>query len=568
MKLDVRVGVILVKEVQQMENRWSTKEQLTNLLCELVRIPSISGSEAEKQLPGFVVQQLSQLNYFQENPLHLQTHATGDGRAFVTALVRSPKQKAKTVVLLSHFDVVEVDCYGEWQEYAFEAKKLTALFQEHKEKLPVDVQEDLVKENEWIFGRGTLDMKCGLALHMSLLEQASHGAFDGNILLLTVPDEEVHSVGMRAAIPALTRIAADEGLDYRMLLNSEPMDVQHGDLDYFSVELGSLGKVLPGFYCYGKETHAKEPFAGLNANYMAAEVTCELELDPAFCEQIEDIWTPPPTNLIQQGLAKGYSVTIPYRAVTMSNMFLLEHTLDDVIEPLLAVAGRAAKRIESNYHQRASVHKERELGSAAQYSSIEVKVLTYEHLYTYACQTYSQELVDQVIQDLLRGECDMDDRAATAQVIDELALMCKELGPMIVLFIAPPYYPPISSYENQFAQHILRKISSYAKDLHQIRLEPKKVHSAMTDLSYVGSKTMSLSTHALKQNMPLWEKRYTIPFKEMEDFIVPVLNLGPLGYDLHKWTERLNVDYAFGPLKNMLSETLRLIFSTSEVDSY
>ena len=46
-------------------------------------------------------------------------------------------------------------------------------------------------------GRGTMDMKSDLALQMAMIEQACEERFDGNVLLLAVPDEEVNSVGMR-----------------------------------------------------------------------------------------------------------------------------------------------------------------------------------------------------------------------------------------------------------------------------------------------------------------------------------------------------------------------------------
>jgi arginine utilization protein RocB len=39
--------------------------------------------------------------------------------------------------------------------------------------------------------------------------------------------------------------------------------------------------------------------------------------------------------------------------------------------------------------------------------------------------------------------------------------------------------------------------------------------------------------------MPLWQKTYDIPFAGMEALSVPVINIGPWGKDLHKFTERV-----------------------------
>lgn len=49
------------------------------------------------------------------------------------------------------------------------------------------------ESGDWLFGRGTMDMKAGLAVQLSMLERAMNGHFDGNVLLITVPDEEVNS---------------------------------------------------------------------------------------------------------------------------------------------------------------------------------------------------------------------------------------------------------------------------------------------------------------------------------------------------------------------------------------
>ncbi|TKI90452.1 hypothetical protein FC702_38625, partial [Bacillus cereus] len=88
------------------------------LLSSLVEIPSITGTEAEVILPDFVVEQLSDLQYFKESPHHVQKNPTGDGRYFVTALVKKSDSTKNTVILVSHFDVVDVQDYGVWKEDA------------------------------------------------------------------------------------------------------------------------------------------------------------------------------------------------------------------------------------------------------------------------------------------------------------------------------------------------------------------------------------------------------------------------------------------------------------------
>lgn len=74
--------------------KWKSKEQLRQLLCELVQVQSVSGSQAEKEFPDIVVNKLSELVYFKENPGHLNRTYLSDGRSFINALVKkSPDTK-------------------------------------------------------------------------------------------------------------------------------------------------------------------------------------------------------------------------------------------------------------------------------------------------------------------------------------------------------------------------------------------------------------------------------------------------------------------------------------------
>ena len=55
-------------------------------------------------------------------------------------------------------------------------------------------------------------MKMGLVLHLHLLEMATTEKWPINLILLTVPDEEVNSSGMRAAVSGLIDIREEYGI--------------------------------------------------------------------------------------------------------------------------------------------------------------------------------------------------------------------------------------------------------------------------------------------------------------------------------------------------------------------
>jgi len=536
--------------------KWQTTEQLKQLLCELVHYPSISGSQAEVLLPQYVAQQLGRLDYFQENKEYLKLNPTGDGRYFVTALVKKNEETSDTIVLVSHFDVVDVQDYGTWKDVAFSPEKLTKLFYENKNNMPLDVQEDL-QQDEWLFGRGAMDMKCGLALHMSLIEQACEGKFSGNLLLLTVPDEEVNSVGMRAAVPVLVEMAKKYNLNYKLVLNSEPMFARYpGDKTNY-VYTGSIGKVLPGFYCYGKETHVGEPLAGLNANFMASQVTIDFELHTEFCEIFRGEVSPPPTNLIQTDLKEDYSVQIPHRAVTLFNLFLQKKSMEEVTSALLDLARQSARKLEERYYEHAVRFAQLEKSTP---QTMKVNVLTFQELRNKAVELFGIEKVEQIEKSVLNNEKQKDERELTIELVDRLGILCKDLAPMIVLFYAPPYYPAVNSSDEPLIQHVVPQIMEYANEKHDASFIQQHYFGGISDLSYVGLQQPISALQSLTDNMPLWNRGYDLPVEELEQFNVPVLNLGPVGRDAHKWTERLNVPFAFGTVKDLLIFTIERVF--------
>ncbi|MGB7999156.1 MAG: M20/M25/M40 family metallo-hydrolase [Anaerobacillus sp.] len=531
--------------------KWQTKETLMYLLSRLVEYQSVTGSYPEVALAEYIHLQLQDLSYFQTQPDQLALHPTSDGRAFVTGLVKNGDSK-KTVILISHFDVVDVEDYGQFKNLAFSPYDLTDEVYKNLEKMPEDVQKDL-EEGEWLFGRGVMDMKAGLALQMSMLEKASLGAFEGNILLLTVPDEEVNSLGMIEAVPVLVDMAKQYDLEYTACLNSEPVFTNYpGDQNLY-IYTGSIGKLLPGFFCYGQETHVGEPFSGLNANYMVAEVTRELELNSDFCEVIDGEVTPPPTNLMQKDLKEEYSVQIPHVGVTLFNVLGMESSIQDITDKLLKVVKIAAKRIEANYLTKATEFSKLQIYAPKPFY---VNVLTYEELLKRAVELFGEGEIKRR-QDYINANFkDLGDRDLSTRMVFDLAALCKDDGPMIVLFYNPPFYPAVSSRHNSFIQETIKRVVDYSQSRHQVTLKPQHYFPGLSDLSFVGLERTKETIKPLMDNMPMYGLSYNLPLDALEQLKVPVMNLGPKGKDAHKWTERLELTYSFETLHDMLPYTI------------
>src|SRR5699024_10402412 len=118
-------------------------------------------------------------------------------------------------------------------------------FQQNKGYLDEDAVNDLIS-GDYLFGRGTMDMKAGLMLHLSLIELASVEAWDINLILVTVPDEEVHSSGMRKAVEKLAALKTDYHIDNKLHINSETTLQQTATDDQHYIKSGSNRKIMAG----------------------------------------------------------------------------------------------------------------------------------------------------------------------------------------------------------------------------------------------------------------------------------------------------------------------------------
>src|SRR5699024_10829116 len=130
-------------------------------------------------------------------------------------------------------------------------------------------KEDLYTD-QYIFGRGTMDMKMGLALHMHLIEQAVREEWPVNLLLVTVP--------------GILEISKLHNLNIKLFLNGEPSFTQHPLDDNHYIYSGSIGKILPAALFYGIPTHAGEPLNGITSHFIGSYLTKKMEYTNRFLE--------------------------------------------------------------------------------------------------------------------------------------------------------------------------------------------------------------------------------------------------------------------------------------------
>ncbi|MFS0656318.1 M20/M25/M40 family metallo-hydrolase [Bacillus sp. 179-C3.3 HS] len=537
--------------------KWQTESEQIDLLTALIQYESISGTKGEMAIVEYVYELLRERPYFKQNPKELGLHRMKDGRHYVTALVKR-SDLPQTVLLLSHVDVVDTEDYGECQQMACKPEELMTAFLRKRDLLPTRVKEDLAS-GDWLFGRGAMDMKAGLTVQLSMLERAMNGRFEGNVLLITVPDEEVNSQGMLEAVPKLKEIMEENGLEYTACLNSEPMFEKYpGDMNYY-IYTGSIGKVLAGFFCKGIETHVGEPFSGINANFMVSVLNRLLEMNHDFCEEVDGEMTPPPTNLMQKDLKEAYSVQTPHMAVSLFNVLVMQRSSEQLHGLLYETAKQAAVQMEDDLRQKTTAFQR-----FTHFTPIDthITVLTYRELYQKAMERSGAQEVEQMIQATYANRGGLGDRDVSTKIVSELTTLCKEDGPLIVLFYSPPFYPSVSSTDDPHIQKTLQKIQKEAKEVYGLEIEEVRYFPGLSDLSYLQLEKQQIDDYTT--NMPLYKKGYALPHGEKELLYVPVINVGPLGKDPHKWTERVHMPFTFGILPELLESTIHSLLEKSE----
>ncbi|RDU36815.1 hypothetical protein DRW41_12260 [Neobacillus piezotolerans] len=527
---------------------WQTKPQLSDLLARLVSIPSITGTESEAIFPDLLALELKKLPYFQENAHHLNVHNSEDG-SFLSAFVEKKGSK-KTIVMISHFDVVGVDDYGQLKEFAFNMEKLTEFYHNDPGLLPDAFREEF-QSGEWVFGRGSMDMKAGIVAQLSLLEKAAEGKIDGNLLFVTVSDEEVSSKGMLKAIDEILRLKEEHGLEYILCLNSEPSFKEHPHDTNKYMYTGTIGKMMPSFLCIGQETHVGEPFAGLNASLMAAALTMEFELNSNFAETIGEERTPALTNLMMRDLKAGYNVQTPTSAVVMYNLLYMEKKPEELANGILAVTKKAAGKIVDLYQSRAE-----EAGVHG--LPFNIAVYTWDELYAKGVYSIGAEGAEQLIASALAAATGEDERGKTLRIVQEFSGFV-DSRPCIVFYFSPPFYPAVSSRNSQFIQ----LLASFVKRENEAIIE-RGFFPGLCDLSYASASMSEQDARILAGNMPLYGQGYSIPFDSIKKLDMPVFNLGPYGADPHQKTERLELGFSFSTLPELLEKLVQQAFRLSK----
>lgn len=541
------------------------RDEIKNLLLEMVRQSSISNTEEAKLMSNKIVEILENIKYFKENQENIFVKTLDNDplkRDFVAALLKGNNDSKKTVILMGHYDVVGVEDYGKDQELAFQPLKLTnKIINKDFDLLPQKVKEDIEK-GDYLFGRGVSDMKGGQAVQISLLKYFSENLNElpGNILFLSLPDEETSSRGAISSVRFLNNLKKERNLDYQAIIDSEPMVPKFPGDNKKYIYTGSAGKSVVFFYSVGIETHATNIFSGLNSNLLASQIVNYLEGNMDYSERIKpDLITSPPSCLKLRDEKDLYSASIPKKTVAYFNMPVLHTDPKNMLNKLTKLAEKsckqALKKIEKN-------KKRFDKLSNTDYKPLDLKVnvLTYKELYKKAYQNVGASLDKKVKEVFEKNKNKLQQQDIALKIVDEVNSLTDNDRPKIVVGYLPPYYPSILNKDkskgdkriNKTAQKIINK---YKKE-YEKEMEICRSFLGISDLSYYKLMDFKKVNNYLKPNMPNWGLDYKLPLEEINELNVPIMNLGVYGKDSHKHYERVEQNFSFEVLPELLKEAI------------
>ncbi len=219
-----------------MKNILVDEKKLFKVLMDLISIDSTNpsifpGGKGEKEIAEYIK------NYLKRLSLDVTAQEVRPERPNIIAVLKG-KERGRTLMLNGHMDTVS------------------------KEGMEIGYIKPEFKDGR-IYGRGSIDMKAGLAMMMIAVDSIIRAKIElqGDLILAFVVDEEFESAGTEAL---LREYNADSAIV------CEPTDL--------SIGIAHKGFVWVEVDVYGKSAHGSKPEEGVDAIAKAGKFLREMEI--------------------------------------------------------------------------------------------------------------------------------------------------------------------------------------------------------------------------------------------------------------------------------------------------
>ncbi len=540
---------------------------LLKTLSDLVTLKSVSCTEGERLPAQYIYEQFSSLEYFRKNSEYVGKHYIEKdqyGRFVTYALIKG--RSSDTVILSGHIDVVSAEVYGDAEDVAFSIgdelhKKLASM------NMTDNVRKDF-ESDEWIWGRGAADMKAGVAIAMSIVEEyaelAERGELEGSLLFMAVPDEESYSAGMRSAVHIMKELREKYSLKYKLLIDPEPATESDGAQ---VMSLGTVGKSMPVVMTQGVVAHMGHCFEGISGLNMLAGIYQRTNGSLDFSDTYESEASMPALWGAMKDMKLNYDVSLPHRGFGYMTVLSFDKTVEDVIEKFRSIAEEVfedeVRKLNSTYQKFTSINsyaKKKEIHYDTRVYSVEELCSILEKQYGERFLGFFENAKKEALEQVRDGKSFPD---ATVYVMNELLNFADIKEPLILIGVAPPYYPATHSDRIEGKEGFGTKIFEFAKELSEKKYGQKLTYEnyfmGISDNSYTS--VPELDYEKLTKNYPLWGDGYDIAFDEIAELSVPSILYGPIGKEYHQWTERLNKRSFLEIMPGMLRSVIEYAWS-------
>ncbi|MFK8884061.1 M20 family metallopeptidase [Bacillus velezensis] len=545
------------------------EEKIEAITKSLVALNSINGTLGEGKKADYIKDMIKSFPYFQENPSHVWEQAISEdpyGRKNIFAFIEGSGESLNTVIYHAHLDTVGIEDFGPLKDIAFDSDRLAEYFSNYE--FDRDVQRD-ARSGEWMFGRGSVDMQSGIAVHLANLLHFSErrDQLPGHILFMANPDEESQHSGILTSISELKRLKQEKHLRYLAAINNDFITpLYEGDTTRY-IYTGAAGKLLPCFAIYGREVHVGDTLSGIDPNLIASEITRRIHNNIHMAENIEGELVLPPTCLYQRDNKEAYNVQTAVSSYVYFNYFIYEKTAKEVMDQLTAVVDEACRETEQKLSDYYDEYCER--------TSLPKKEMSW-NVQVYSLEDYLKRLrnrgIDpaQCIEQTFKTYEHLELRMRCFKAVEELQKLDPEQGAKVIIFYAPPYLPhnylKEESTRDRLLQHVIQEAVDKTAASTGETFVFKKFFPYLADGSFLSLHETDEEVSAFTDNFPGWDVIGTIPFKEIRELNIPSVNIGVYGKDGHKWTERVYKPYTFHVLPELIQQTTMHLLHSYRLD--
>ncbi|MEE0796550.1 MAG: M20/M25/M40 family metallo-hydrolase [Anaerovoracaceae bacterium] len=546
-------------------------DEVKRLTQEMVAIPSINKEPGgETAVAQYIYDFYTGLDYFKEHPDRVKIFQTKNDfvvRHSTYAYVKGTKGDSnKTVILIGHLDTVGVDDFGTIREYAFKCEELPEKLKETF-KLSDEVIAD-IESGEYMFGRGALDMKSGVAGHMYLIKYFSEHPeeLNGNIIAIAECDEEDNSKGIITALDELVDLKKKEGFEYISCINADySTNYSPGDENRY-IYYGSIGKLLPCFVAFGKEAHVGQAFSAMDPNLLIAEITRKMSLNTELCDVAQGEVAIPPVSLKQTDTKGPYTVQTALTAFSYYNFFTHGWDPAQVLAKSREMAVRAFDDVidylQGEYKKFCDMSK-------VPYVPLpwKTRVYTWKEFNDYLTEIHGEPYVKAIrefTEKLHKDDPELDLRIFGLKVAEEAWKWCEDKSPAIIVFFGSIFSARIEmTRKTEKEVALLDAVEAAVEKIRpeaQRQIKTRMFYPYISDSSFMAVCDDTLAVQALRDNMPQYGVKYTHDIDKIMEINVPVVNIGTFGRDGHMLTERVDMRQTFQNVPNITYETiLRLL---------